>query len=278
MVTAPDRDARFDARLDARFESVRLLIDRRAGGVINMATDEALFLSVHSPGSIPVIRLYGFEPETLSVGRFQRTAGVVDFASLERDGVDFVRRPSAGQAVLHADELTYSVVLARHHLAEFGKRHVYRFIVPLLIAGIRALGVAAPKAVASGRGERSNPDCFASIGEYEIDASENRKLVGSAQAISRSAVLQHGSIPLGTGNRKISAYLRAGAESGPARPTDVSEQTGRPVAYDEAIRLFADSISRILPVTPSSLTPREVERRDELVAGKYGTKTWNERY
>ena len=254
--------------------SVRLITQEPADGRWNMAVDEALLESVSSGASGPIVRLYGFEPATLSVGRFQPTAGTIDFDRLVADGLLFVRRPSGGQAVLHAEELTYAVILGKDHLAPFGKRQVYRFAAPLLLAGLAALGLTEAVSSPSQRGNPMNPDCFASTGEYEIDTGAGRKLVGSAQMITRSAVLQHGSIPLSRTNRLIARYLLA--ESGdPDHASSVSEEVGLPVDFSAAQRAFAAAIGHALRSTPGALSVEELARAEQLHLEKYMRDEWN---
>ena len=77
----------------------------------NMAMDESL-LNWQSKGEIPpVIRFYGWEPATLSIGYFQKAEKEIDMDAVKRQGLGFVRRPTGGRAVLHEHELTYSVIV-----------------------------------------------------------------------------------------------------------------------------------------------------------------------
>ena len=85
------------------------MIDAPASGEENMARDLAL-LDACARREIPgAVRLYGFDPACLSLGRMQ-SLDDVDFEACARDGVDVVRRPSGGRAVLHDQEVTYAVV------------------------------------------------------------------------------------------------------------------------------------------------------------------------
>lgn len=184
-----------------RFSCVRLICDSGSGAAWNMALDEALLLHGEKPSELPVIRLYRFSPPALSIGRFQKSELLIDFNRLRHDHIEMVRRPSGGQAVLHDDELTYCVVLNRGHLYEFSKRMVYRFVAAVLLAGLKSLGIHTARAEEHRTGRLDNPDCFASTSEYEIASDSKQKLIGSAQMITRGGILQHGSIPLGNGNR-----------------------------------------------------------------------------
>lgn len=254
----------------------RLLLDGPADGRYNMAVDEALLESVADPNAPPVVRLYGFAPPTLSLGRFQATAGHIDLDAVRADGILLVRRPTGGQAVLHDREVTYSVVMGRTHLAGFSKRKVYRFVADMLLVGLQQLAV--PGVLTGGaRGDPRNPNCFAAASEYEIDSAAGRKLIGSAQMVSRHGVLQHGSIPLDGSYLRIHRYLRSEPE-GTHGSSSVSAECGRDVGFDEACRAFAAGIRRYVAVADSSRTPDEEARAEELLQQKYTSDTWNQKY
>ena len=258
-------------------QNFRLIQHAPGDGRYNMAVDEALLASVGVKGTAPVLRLYGFNPPALSVGRFQRTEGVIDFDEIDKDEVIFVRRPSGGQAVLHSDELTYSVFFARHHFEAFTKRKIYGVIMPLLITGLKKLGAHEAHAVRKKKGNSQNPDCFASTSEYEIDGSIGRKLVGSAQMLTRTAVLQHGSIPLNDGNRNIARYLIASPKNGHF-PSSLHNETEHEISFDRAQRTFAEAYGQTISVTDSTLTDSESSCVARLLDSKYMRDEWNQKY
>ena len=84
----------------------RLIDTAPAPGAWNMAVDEALMERVRGGGA-PVLRFYRWEPACLSLGRNQPATGAYDAAAIAARGVDVVRRPTGGRAVLHHRELTY---------------------------------------------------------------------------------------------------------------------------------------------------------------------------
>lgn len=165
-----------------------------ADGFFNMALDEALMESVREGGA-PILRFYRWSPACLSLGRNQPARDVYDRAALKRLGIDVVRRPTGGRAVLHARELTYSVVAP----AEWGggPRESYRRINRALAAGLRRLGV--PASIQGDSGARapvpSAEPCFRAPVEGEVVAA-GRKLIGSAQVREGRVMLQHGSLLL----------------------------------------------------------------------------------
>ena len=243
-----------------------------------MAVDEAL-LRCMAPDGAPVLRLYGFAPPCVSLGRFQATGDLGEDALRARDGVDVVRRPTGGRAVLHDDEVTYAVVLGRHHLDPFTKRTAYRASAALLLRLLSALGVRGavqPGATAASAAD-ADPDCYRATGEYEIIAAA-KKLVGSAQITSRDAALQHGSIPLSTSYARISRYLRGrgSADEKGAIPgtTSVAAESGRPWCYDEAVQELAAAARAHFGAKPSVLSEAEIRLATELEKTRYARRHW----
>src|SRR5512146_767511 len=110
-------------------------------GGMAMAVDEVLA----RPERPVTARLYGFSPPTLSVGRLQRIKDTLDAGALTRDGVGLVRRPTGGHAVLHDDELTYSVAMTKTDtekiIGSYRKREVYAYIAEILLRGLEILGI-----------------------------------------------------------------------------------------------------------------------------------------
>jgi lipoate-protein ligase A len=257
----------------------RLILDEPADGQLNMAVDEALMESVGEGENPATVRLYGFSPPTLSFGRFQRVREKIRFQAVRRDGITVVRRPTGGQAVLHDQELTYSVVLHRNHLEPFQKREIYRFIAELLLEGLVRLGVEG-RSSRKRSGDLHNPDCFRSTGEYEIASSSARKLIGSAQVVNRNASLQHGAIPLDMSYRRIGSYLALDPETEPAEPSCLSGELGTPVSFARAVKAFAEGFDAGLrrldvPVEIGRLSEGESRRAEELLRLKYSGDEWN---
>jgi lipoyl(octanoyl) transferase len=261
----------------------RLILHDRASGRLNMAIDHALLDGVGRPGARPVLRLYGFAPPALSLGRFQRAREVLDVQALARDGLDVVRRPSGGQAVLHDGELTYSAILGREHLRPFSKRSAYRLVAEILQRALGKLGLDL-RSAGERRGDLHNPDCFRTTGEYELADGRGRKLVGSAQTVTRDGALQHGAIPLDESNRSIARYLRAAATDRPAGAAggieahdsaSVSALLGRPVAFDWFRDELARSLASTVRVRPDELDAFERDRADSRLRELYGSDRWN---
>ena len=156
-----------------------------------MAADLVLLDEVDA-GAPPALRLYRWSPPALSLGRFQPETDV-DRAACERLGVEVVRRPSGGKALLHGGDLTYAVALPRPVGAQGGVHAVYALVAGALIAGLAHLGVAAR--IARNDGPPAGPVCFAGQQGADLRVGD-RKLCGSAQVRTSRAVLQHGAVLL----------------------------------------------------------------------------------
>lgn len=166
-----------------------------------MAVDEWLFATAEERP--PVLRLYGWHSPAVSLGRHERHAQVVDLERLAAAGVELVRRPTGGRAVLHDREITYSVtraVLPGDWSARLDTSLAR--ISNALVRGLNHLGVPAryerhkrEQAQAAEAAGATGSLCFQSITRYELSAF-GVKAVGSAQLRSERAFLQHGSIPL----------------------------------------------------------------------------------
>ncbi|MFZ5633082.1 MAG: lipoate--protein ligase family protein [Bacillota bacterium] len=121
----------------------RLLDTGRNCGAYNMAVDTAVMLA-HSRGmSPPTLRFYGWEPKALTLGYFQDPGDIVDFGACRRLGVDVVRRPTGGRAVLHDNEVTYSIVARDDNPAVRGSiMESHLRLSWALVAGLAHLGAA----------------------------------------------------------------------------------------------------------------------------------------
>lgn len=243
-------------------------------GRLDMAVDEALLEAVGAGESSPVIRLYGFSPAALSFGRFQRIQESIHKDTILRDGIDYVRRPTGGHAVLHDDELTYAVILARTHLEPFKKRTVYQFIAEILLKGLVNLGLKAQ--INSTRvGDLHNPDCFGTKSEYEISSVSGEKMIGSAQFSTRHAVLQHGSIPIGPSYKRIGKYLEIEKNLNGSGPTCIEEELKKDISFTQCREAFSRAVQDTLPIEISELSPKEKKRAEELLEEKYSKDSWN---
>ena len=173
----------------------RVLTAEIADAPRNMAIDEFM-LSWAQNNGLPIARFYQWQPAALSIGYFQRYQKEVDEDACLRRGVDWIRRPTGGRAVLHQHEITYAVALpAGLPGVPQGILPSYRWLSQGLIRGLNALGVPAQIAPGQRLDGPASAACFDSPSRYELTAS-GRKIVGSAQVRRSGTLLQHGSILL----------------------------------------------------------------------------------
>jgi lipoate-protein ligase A len=264
-----------------------LLLTPPARGAWNMAVDEAMLASIGRGDSLPTLRLYAWSPACLSLGVAQPYADV-DFARLRTRGWDVVRRITGGRAILHTDELTYSVVGPTNHPILVGSvLESYNRIARALLTAVRALEL--PVEMKEGKADengKSNPVCFEVPSTYEITVDE-KKLIGSAQARRKDGVLQHGSLPL-TGNlTRITEALSFADESARAeaskrllaRAATAESALGRAVDWDIAAQSFVRAFETELGIQfeRGELTQKEISLAEELVREKYAHPSWTER-
>ena len=266
----------------------RLLLTPPARGAWNMAVDEALLESVGRGASLPVLRLYAWQPPCLSLGYAQPFTDV-DLPRLKERGWELVRRPTGGRAILHTDELTYSVIAPPDEPRLAGTLlESYNHLAQALLAALRLLGlpVEMQERSAASQAGNTNPVCFEAPSTYEITVG-GKKLVGSAQARRKEGILQHGSLPLSGDLARITQALvfpdeaaRArAAERLLARAATVESVLGRPVAWEEAAQAFTAAFHETLnlDLQRRSLTPDEEARAEELAESKYAQPRWTER-
>jgi lipoate-protein ligase A len=152
----------------------RLIDDFPAFGTRNMAVDEAILQSVTEGRALPTLRLYSWNPPCLSLGYGQKSSDV-DFERAAALGWQVVRRPTGGRAILHTDEMTYSLSLpVDDDLAAGTVIDSYRRISTALIAGLSRLGIQPGADRRTEPSARIGPVCFEIPSHYEITV-EGRK-------------------------------------------------------------------------------------------------------
>ncbi len=267
----------------------RLVRSTPARGAWNMAVDEAILEHVRRGEVPPTLRLYAWEPPCLSLGHAQPFSEV-DIARLQARGWEVVRRPTGGRAILHADELTYSVTAPQSEPRLRGNViESYKRLAAALLEALRRLGLPAealPQKEVRNPHTAPEPICFEVPSHYEITV-QGKKLIGSAQARKRGGVLQHGTLPLGGDLRRITQVLRFRDAAARARAAERLLQRAatletllqRPVTWEAAAEALQTAFEDTLNLTflPTGLTPGERQRARELVKEKYAQSTWTER-
>lgn len=267
--TASPGSARVDRSHLAR--EIRLLVSPRADGPTNMALDEALLHRAGETGET-VLRVYSWAKPTVSLGRNQPARGCYDLAVASARGIDFVRRPTGGRAILHHREITYSVAAP---ISAYGSLpESYRTINRLLLEALRTLGVDAQEALGSTRAPApSIAPCFDAPVSGELVA-DGRKLVGSAQVRDGEAFLQHGSLLLDDDQQVLTEML-GHRERSPA-PATFRALTGRLVTVREFADAWAGAVTTHAGRPPRALEldVRLLDDVRSLIRTRYARADW----
>ncbi|MCS7248030.1 MAG: lipoate--protein ligase family protein [Anaerolineales bacterium] len=278
----------------------RLVITSPARGAWNMAVDEAILEAIGRELVPPTLRLYSWEPPCLSLG-YAQPIGDVDLVALLANGWDLVRRPTGGRAILHTDELTYSVIGPHHEpRLQGGVLESYQRLSQALLKALELLNIPAqvqPLAsssassfpslsAASVSNELNHPVCFEIPSNYELLA-QGRKIIGSAQARRKEGVLQHGSFPLCGDLTRILQVLNfpdenarlAARERLKAHAATAEQVLGEAISWQQAADAMIQGFELALDLrfVKADLTGFEIARAEELYHEKYTSLGWNHR-
>jgi len=227
----------------------RVILDGAREPAFNMALDEAILGRVAAGEAPPTLRFYGWARPAVSLGYHQVPEKVLDLSVVRAYALAVVRRPTGGRAVLHGDDLTYSVSLPGATPWATSVTEAYRILSEALQQGFRWAGLDVSLARGHAGELRPGPlPCFASTARHEL-VWNGRKLVGSAQRRLRGGVLQQGSIPLRRGAVQPEDLLPAGNRVvSEARWTTVEEVAGHPVDGAQLARSLAGGFAEYLGV------------------------------
>lgn len=271
----------------------RLLLEEEPrSGAANMAVDQAIAQACAAGESPPTLRFYRWAPPAVSLGRHQPLADL-NWAAVTEHGYEVVRRSTGGRAILHIDELTYSVAAgADEPRVQGGVMDAYLRLSNALVRGLQHLGLAADKA---GGDVRTGPDvsaaCFEVPSAYEITA-RGHKLLGSAQSRRANYVLQHGSLPLfGDITRLIDllALEEAAAQRLRSQLADhactladaleipPADRAGSELLrFDHVAAALAEGFREVLHLEfqPAPLTAGETRATAQLIREQYANDRW----
>lgn len=233
----------------------------------NMAIDEYL-LERHLAGEIPpTLRLYGFKPPAVTIGKNQD----LDEDTMQRigeRGFVIARRPTGGRAVLHYQDITYAFIGSEIGVDRYGVLKVsvtgaYKQICAGLQEALNGLGLKAVLGE-SGSAYRNLSDCFLATTPADLQVN-GLKLAGSAQLRRRTAVLQHGSIPLFQEQSLMHELLtgvKVDTRTMPGmRHANLFELINQEIPLPELAVIFKDGFARAFAVDfeQKDLTASEIE-------------------
>ncbi|MEK4386493.1 biotin/lipoate A/B protein ligase family protein [Solibacillus sp. FSL W7-1464] len=257
----------------------------------NMALDEAL-LDWHSQGEIPpVIRFYEWNPATLSIGYFQQVHKDINLEAVKKQNLGFIRRPTGGRAVLHDQELTYSVIVTESYPnMPDSVTEAYRVISEGILQGFRLLGLDAYFSVPETKEQLDDLKkpksavCFDAPSWYEL-VVEGKKVAGSAQTRQKGVILQHGAILLDLNEELLlSVFNFATAEAKermrkklPEKAVAMNQFVDTPFTIEQCVNAFSKGFEAALDIEliPYELSEQQTQYVEQLMQKKYLTDDWN---
>ncbi len=239
----------------------RLILDPPMGGKENMEKDLELMEEVAAGESPPTLRLYRWSPPAVSLGYFQDEYGVVDMEACRDAGIDVVRRPTGGRAVLHDQELTYSIVVPEAHpfINKGGVIDAYRSISRGIVTAFNLLGIVASLTPEEhSRAGLAPGSCFDSSTAYEIQV-DGKKVVGSAQLRRDGIVLQHGAILFKLPLELYQSVLKKDPDCEYEKNVELGQKAaglldlGYNISYNRMTRALVKAVSMVVPAVFTSL-------------------------
>lgn len=252
---------------------------------MNMAMDECL-LNWHSEGKIPpTLRFYGWKKPSLSLGYFQRSR-TIDLDAVEKHGCEFVRRLTGGSAVLHDDELTYSLVISEDDPGiPKSVTKAYYILTQGVLEGYKNLGIETEFAIPEREVNREQSAiCFEKPSFYEM-VVDGRKICGNAQTRKKGVLLQHGSLPMSLDTDMLFDLFAFSTDKARQRRKEnfankaisIKDVTDKQFTYEEMTVAFKKGFEKGLNIAlePLHLSDEQWDEVKQLAETKYGTDSWN---
>lgn len=262
----------------------RLLDTGTNNAFYNMAVDEAIMKTRQKGLVPPTIRFYQWDPPGLSLGYNQKVKKVVNLEYCQQHNIDIVRRLTGGRAILHDDELTYSLVVEEDDLGNILES--YKTISKGIITGLKKLGLKADLKPLSGKKKAPkgfSAACFDAPSWYEVVVNK-KKLVGSAQVRKKGIILQHGSIPVNIDVDKLFNALKTD-DNQLERIKKIFLQKATTINQATETRIEIQILKEALvsgweknfniKLVSGVLTKEEIKIIQQLINEKYGSEEWN---
>jgi lipoate-protein ligase A len=242
-----------------KFSKIRTLETGYNSGPWNMALDEVLMNCINCHHhNMPILRIYGWHPPTVSIGYFQSMDEEVDIKRCRQMGIDVVRRITGGGAVLHESELTYSFVT---NVYPKNIMESYNLICKPIVMCINKLGFNAK---------------FAPLNDIIVNG---KKVSGNAQTRKKDTLLQHGTILLNVNVEKMFSVLKVPSEK--VKDKMIEDVKGRVMGLNKTFEQVAYNLKESFSekfgaeIIVDDLTIKEEESTKKLVKEKYTSDQWN---
>lgn len=162
--------------------------DGRYRSEMNMARDEKLFDDVISGRIRGAVRFYNWDSPAITVGYHQKEKG---FAAVPPE-VPVFKRPTGGGAVLHYDDITFSICAEASGIFKGKILDTYKAVSEIFLEAFRSCGVDAEMKNSS---DAFSDICFERTAQLELTL-KGKKIMGAAQVRKKDYFLLQGVIPL----------------------------------------------------------------------------------
>src|SRR5215217_3210454 len=240
-----------------KFSKIRTLETGYNSGAWNMALDEVLMNCINYH-SMPILRIYGWQPPTVSIGYFQSMDEEVDIKRCRQMGIDVVRRITGGGAVLHESELTYSFITNAYpkNIMES-----YNLICDAIVMCVNKLGFNAK---------------FVPLNDIIVNG---KKVSGNAQTRKKDTLLHHGTILLNVNLEKMFSVLKVRQKK--VKDKMIDDAKGRVMGLNKTFEQVAYNLKESFSekfgaeIIVDDLTIKEEESTKKLAKEKYTSDQWN---
>jgi lipoate-protein ligase A len=251
------REKRDRETMSFKFTKIRTLETGYNSGPWNMALDEVLMNCINYH-NMPILRIYGWQPPTVSIGYFQSMDEEVDIKKCRQMGIDVVRRITGGGAILHESELTYSFIT---NVYPKNIMESYNLICDAIVTCINKLGFNAK---------------FAPLNDIIVNG---KKVSGNAQTRKKNILLQHGTILLNVDVEKMFSVLKVPSEK--VKDKMIEDVKGRVMGLNKTFEQVAYNLKESFSekfgaeIIVDDLTIKEEESTKKLAKEKYTSDQWN---
>ncbi len=271
-------------------EEIRLLKLIRGNGRMQMALDEAIAISCSEGKSLPTLRFYFFDPPAITLG-FGQNIKNFNLERISEKGFGYVRRMTAGTAVLHKNDLVYSLVLPEKDLPD-EVTDAYNYLSDGLVNGLIMLGLNAEKRKKAAAEDKKRSDsCYLNENPYDVVVN-GKKISGNAQMRyymdkGQAVVLQHGTIIIEDNFGELvdcqnfSEDKKQGIyERGREKITSIEAELGEKPRIEDIEKKMIEGFSKLfekkgISFSAGDLSSYEKGLAEKLYKDKYNTEPWN---
>jgi len=205
---------------------------------------DRVLLESHSSADDDVLLVYSRDRPCISVGRFQDIDETINLGYVKENNISVVRRVSGGSNIYtDTEQMTYSLIVSKGRLPDV-REESFEIICNALVRSLGLLGITA---------------YHKPINDVLVNG---RKISGAAQARSKNAVLQHGSIILDVNENVVSSSLKEVKRRSYDGLTSIRECLGRIPSRNVISNAIMEGFSETFG--PMTRTELSVDEDDEI--------------